>query len=321
MSGLSKRARSDMRAKAQRMSGGDPHRKVDASSWTPTEPLNTTAKTGARPVRSRIYKLGGKVQGDRGPRRSDKLPRENANAKINRNVVAANAEEFGKPHVGAFEKGGRTKRAMGGMNDPRATAQEALAAASQRSGTSPNRMDFANAKSGASRMLGLKKGGVAEKTGAYRGGTRPTGGRIPRKSGGRTKGKTNINIVIAQPHGQQGQQAPNNAPVRPPMPPIQPAPLPAGMPPGGPGGPPIPPPSMAGGPGGGMSLPMPRKSGGRTYRTPADMDAGSGGAKGRLEKLEIQRHSERKSGGRLHAGAGSGLGRLEKIDLQKSSQR
>lgn len=325
MSQMSKSARAAMRAKARKMTGGDPQRKVDASSWTPSEPLNTTAQTGARPIRPRIYKAGGKVQGDRGPRRADQKPRlgtEVSNAKINRDVVAANAE-LGKPHEGAFKKGGRAKRDMGGMADPRATAQEALAAANQRSGTSPNRMDFASGKSGVSRLLGLKKGGAAEKTGAYMGGTRPTGGRIPRKAGGRTRGKTNINIVIAQPHGQQPQGAPNNAPVRPPLPmPTTPPPMPQGapmMPPGA--GPNMPPPSMAGGPGGGMPLPMPRKSGGRAYRTPQDMDAGGLGGKGRLEKIDIQKRAPRQRGGRLHAGAGSGLGRLEKTDMQRNSQR
>jgi len=285
MSDLSKKARAAMRAKASRMaSGSDPSRRVDASSWTPTEPLNADKKTGARPIRPRIYKNGGAVQGDRGPRRADKSPRsaatEIANAKVNRNVPAANAEEFGKYHVGGFKKGGeaRKKRDMGGpMQDPRATAQAAMQAASARSGTSPNRMEFG--PHGGKSMF-LKKGGTAEK-----------GDRAARKSGGRTKGKTNINIVIQQPH-PQGAQAPNNAPVRPPMPPppppsMPPPPMPMGAPPGGPGGPPIPPPSMAGGPGAGMPM-MPRRSGGRTV---AGMTAGAGSGLGRLEKIQLQKNA------------------------------
>ena len=114
MSELSKKSRAAMRAKANRMgaggSGRDPSHKVDASGWMPPEPLNTTAKTGARPVRARIYKSGGKVQGDRGPLRADRKRRASGgsvNDYINRDGVAANAK-LGKPHVGAFAKGGST---------------------------------------------------------------------------------------------------------------------------------------------------------------------------------------------------------------------
>src|SRR5258708_38761169 len=82
MSDMSKKARAAMRAKANRMAGSDiengkndPHKKVDGSSWEPNESLNTTRKTGARPIRSRIYKAGGRIQVDRGARRADKAPR------------------------------------------------------------------------------------------------------------------------------------------------------------------------------------------------------------------------------------------------------
>ena len=78
--------------------------------------------------------------------------------------------------------------------------------------------------------------------------------------------------------------------------PVPVPPAPGGMPPGMPmgmmppgmmppgGAPPMP-------PQGGM--PMPRKSGGRTYRSYKDMDAGAGSAKGREEKTEI---AKRKGG-------------------------
>ena len=48
-----------------------------------------------------------------------------------------------------------------------------------------------------------------------------------------------------------------------------------------------------GGPGAGPA-PMPRKAGGRTYRSYKDMDAGAGSGLGRLEKTEIQEYKRKK---------------------------
>ena len=190
---------------------------------------------------------------------------------------------------------------------------------------------------GIGRALGFKKGGKVME-GNYTGGTRPTGGRIAKKTGGRAKGKTNIIISINPGAGaaqQQGMMPPGNLPpgaggrpgagampvpvAGPPgagAPPPMPMPVPVPMPMGaGAGGPPMPPPGM----------PMPRKAGGRAYRSYKDMDAGAGSGLGRLEKTEIQEHKrgERKAGGRTYrsykdmdAGAGSGLGRLEKTEIQ-----
>ena len=186
------------------------------------------------------------------------------------------------------------------------------------------------------RTLGFKKGGKVME-GNYTGGTRPTGGRIAKKTGGRAKGKTNIIISINPGAGaaqQQGMMPPGNLPpgagmrpgagampvpvAGPPgagAPPPMPMPVPVPMPMGaGAGGPPMPPPGV-----------MPRKAGGRAYRSYKDMDAGAGSGLGRLEKTEIQEHKrgERKAGGRTYrsykdmdAGAGSGLGRLEKTEIQ-----
>ena len=157
-----------------------------------------------------------------------------------------------------------------------------------------------------------------------------TGGRIARATGGKTKGKTDINIIING--GGKGQDDMQGMPGMPR--PIGPA---GGMPlapPPGPmqppaGGPPMPP-MPAGGPPGmppGMmppGMPLPRKSGGRAYHSYKDMDAGAGSGEGRLEKTEIAKfkRGQRKAGGRTYrsykdmdAGAASGLGRLEKTEI------
>lgn len=49
MSDMAKEARAAMKSKAKRLGTTDPHQKVDASSWTPPEPLNADVKTGLRP--------------------------------------------------------------------------------------------------------------------------------------------------------------------------------------------------------------------------------------------------------------------------------
>lgn len=129
------------------------------------------------------------------------------------------------------------------------------------------------------------------------GGERPQhGGRMARATGGRAKGKTNVNIIISAGRpavdGAAGQSgvpgglggpgaAPAVMPRQAPVMPAAAAPMP--MPPMG-GGMPMPPPQMP--PPGPM---MGRKAGGRVYRTYKDMDAGAGSGLGRLEKTEIER--------------------------------
>lgn len=128
------------------------------------------------------------------------------------------------------------------------------------------------------------------------GGERPQhGGRMARATGGRAKGKTNVNIIISAGRpavdGAAGQSgvpgglggpgaAPAVMPRQVPVMPAAAAPMP--MPPMG-GGMPMPPPQMP------PPGPMGRKAGGRVYRSYKDMDAGAGSGFGRLEKTEIER--------------------------------
>lgn len=265
MSEMSVSARKAMKDKASRYCQADPHKKVDASSWKPEESLETSKKKMPRPINPREYKRGGKVHGEETKQHAGKKP--------------------------------RAKKMDGGGMDPRAAAMAELASSAARSGVPANRMAFQPKASIPLPGSGMNKGGEAKRKGHkdggdvkganYLGGTRPTGGRIARKSGGKTKGKTNINIVIAPGRGEQSpmQGGPGMPPPARPVavPPPAPPPGMPGMPPGGP-------PPMGGAPPMPMPSPMARKRGGKAYRSFRDMDAGGLGGKARLEKAEIQEH-------------------------------
>jgi len=106
-----KSLREAMKQKAKRLCGATSE-KVDASTFTPAEPLNADVKTGARPVSRRAFKVGGKVDGAEAMTHAGRTPRksggktEYANALVNRNVKDANEEREGIKHVGGFAKGG-----------------------------------------------------------------------------------------------------------------------------------------------------------------------------------------------------------------------
>ena len=123
MSEMAKQARAAMKAKAMRLGKDRPLEKVDSSTFVPPEMLNADVKTGLRPISRRAFKKGGKVMGDCNAPRADRKPRkaggkteatEYANAKINRNVKAANEEREGKKHIGALKTGGRAKHSTDG---------------------------------------------------------------------------------------------------------------------------------------------------------------------------------------------------------------
>jgi len=190
-----------------------------------------------------------------------------------------------------MRKGGRTKKADGGgftLSAAQRQKEDANEEAAREARTGPGM--------GAASRKGLDE--AVGKASAMRNGghakehpkdckCRECGGRAERKSGGRTKGKTNINIVISA--GKEPAAAPPMAAG--PMPHGLPPPPPPQAPPGLVGGPPMGGPAGPNPPGGGLPPGLlGRKSGGRTYRSYADMDAGALGGKGRLEKVDIQEH-------------------------------
>jgi hypothetical protein len=423
-----------MKGKIKRLTSGEPKAKVDASSWTPPEMMNTEAKTGMRPISRRAFRKGGKViekcEGGEAMKRADRKQRKSGGRSlvtdlINRNDKKANlARDGGGAHVGGYKRGGdveqdkklikkalaqHDKHMHGGKHEEiklkkggkakklhkqkgGSTTQPPKGEESDfdrrtrelmpppKQGEMPADADMRNPVTGAPRT-GRKKGG-----GTYFGGTRPTGGRMPkayggsnkgdsktparelfdrmyaksaakeqaeneaklrtpegeaarqarnaamlanmrkgRKSGGRAKDKkTNIVISInAQPKDQQQPMMPKMPTPSPlPVPPIAPPAMGAGAPPM-PMPPIAPPPGLAGGAPG--MPPLPRKRGGRAYRSYKDMDAGALSGMGRLEKTEIEHGKRvgRLSGGRarsykdMDAGALSGMGRIEKTAIQK----
>jgi len=118
-------------------------------------------------------------------------------------------------------------------------------------------------------------GGMVSKSagGVIDGGTRPKGGRMARKAGGRTKKGMNVNIIIAPGQNRPMMPPPGMAP----PPGAGPMGLRQGMPP------PMPPagaPAPMGPPA--AAMPMPLKRGGRAY----PIDSGAGGGLCRLEKIE-----------------------------------
>jgi hypothetical protein len=122
MSETAKTARAAMKAKAKRLAN-DSSQKVDSSTWSPSEPLNTDVKTGMRPLSRRAYKKGGKVVGkadgekaefraDRSSRSKRYLTPDNL---INRDQKMANeVREGGMAHVGGLKNGGKAKKFGGG---------------------------------------------------------------------------------------------------------------------------------------------------------------------------------------------------------------
>jgi len=116
---MAKKAREAMRGKAKRLSG-EKDQKTDSSNWTPADPLNADVKTGMRPISKQGYKRGGKIAGEKAEVHAGRKPRKTggraitADSLINRNQKEANEEREGKKHIGGLKTGGRAGKALGG---------------------------------------------------------------------------------------------------------------------------------------------------------------------------------------------------------------
>ncbi len=325
MSEMAKKARADSKAKALRMIN-ESTGKVDASDFTPAEPLNADKKTGMRPVSRRAYREGGSVCSGENPKQNaGRKPRAsggNVKSYATEDAKKANADKFGQPHVGGFalggpvevptkrmtfgqnsptpgqKNGGKVKKADGGPVDTVGAAKLAKTpkdkynlvnapvpssrpgydegavnnaiASSNRSG---RKIGGKEAKLIHSLLKGRKAGGSV--TDGTLEGTRPTGGRKARATGGKVKKGTNINIII------NSGPKPQDPAAMPPKPPMPPPPPPPPMPPMG-GPPPGAPPGMPPGAGGAPPMPMMRKAGGRTNYM--SKEAGSGSGLSRLQR-------------------------------------
>jgi hypothetical protein len=115
-----KTLRAAMKDKAKRLATSS-SAKVDSSTFTPAEPLDSEAKTGMRPISRRAFKTGGKVEGMACATRADRKPRMNGGriGLANTDQKAANDEREGKKHVGGFKKGGRVGKMGGGVLEPK----------------------------------------------------------------------------------------------------------------------------------------------------------------------------------------------------------
>jgi len=149
MSEMAKKAREAMKDKAKRLTSADPREKVDSSSWSPPEPLETTAKTGMRPVSRRAYKKGGSVEGEacspnmgRKPRKAGGRAEKTDDTPIvdryiNRDLKKANEYRDGVKHVGGMKKGGRAGYQTAGSVANKITTPEYRKELESRQSTTP----------------------------------------------------------------------------------------------------------------------------------------------------------------------------------------
>ena len=188
MSDMAKEARAAMKAKAKRLTTADPNQKVDSSTWSPPDPLNTDVKTGMRPISRRAFKSGGKVEGASAKGNMGKATRSGnkpttPDSMANKNMKSANEDRDGIKHVGALKDGGRAKKMGGGGLNPRAmmaAKRGTPAGVNPAMARSPGRPD--------PRMLAAMKAQAAQAMAAPAERTAAGGADMPpMKKGGRAK--------------------------------------------------------------------------------------------------------------------------------------
>jgi len=115
-----KQAREGAAKKLKGIQSGEPHTKVDSSSWSPPDMLEADKQNGMRPVSPRQYKSGGKVHGVHAKKRADRKARKeggramSVDGYINRDNKMANDERAGVKKIGGMKRGGRAHKAMAG---------------------------------------------------------------------------------------------------------------------------------------------------------------------------------------------------------------
>jgi hypothetical protein len=238
MNDMAKKAREAMKSKARKMAG-EKDQKVDSSDWSPSEPMNTQAQTGMRPISRRAYKKGGKVEGALAPANLGRKARksggkvesekaeaaEYAKAKINRDVKAANEERPGVKHVGGMKKGGRAAKAGGGTSKDGYSPRERWDESREKWVPLKPKPPFP----GSDKEIGPSGPSDSDNPDKFRPGKMKSGGRTKKAEGGDVPqpelGKNVPKDYLKDPRHPGNAPAPVQMPKNPPMPPRRPADL------------------------------------------------------------------------------------------------
>jgi hypothetical protein len=164
------RYREAMRAKAERLGGGEDAKNVDASSFDPQPKLYAGVKTGMRPVSRQARASGGTVAGAHAAATPGRAPRKSGGglgeSYVNRDSKAADEDREGHYPNGGMKKGGRARRAEGGYL-PRQQAEGGNATRALKTKTGSSAVET--------------NGRPAAEDGRYK---RAGGGRVARQAGG-----------------------------------------------------------------------------------------------------------------------------------------